>query len=42
MWRDLLEMLAEPHPPERLATVVREFVVDTVEHETASGVPRDG
>jgi hypothetical protein len=41
VWRDLLEILAEPHPPVRLAAVVREFVVDA-EHATGSGVASDG
>jgi hypothetical protein len=42
MWRDLLEILAAPHPPVRAGTAVREFVVDIAEHETGSGVPSDG
>jgi len=42
MWRDLLEIFAEPHPPVRAGTVVRAFVVKTAEHETGSGVPSDG
>jgi hypothetical protein len=42
MWGELFEILAEPHPPVSVATVVREPVVDTPEHETGSGVPSDG
>jgi hypothetical protein len=42
MWRDLLEILEEPHPPVRAGTVVREFVVDIAEQGTGSGVPSDG
>ena len=42
MWRDLLEIFAEPHPPVRAATIVRAFVVKTAEHETWSGGPSDG
>jgi hypothetical protein len=42
MWRDLLEISAETYPPVRLATVVREVVVDPAQHETGSGVPSDG
>jgi hypothetical protein len=42
MWIDLSAVLAESHRPVRAATVVREFVVDTAERRTGSGVPSDG
>jgi hypothetical protein len=42
MWIDLSAVFAESRRPVRMATVVREFVVDTPEHETGSGVPSYG
>ena len=42
MWIDLSAVLAESHRPVSVATVVREFVVDTAKYETGSGAPSDG
>jgi hypothetical protein len=41
MWIDLSAVLAEAHRPVRVAAVVRQFVVDTPDPETAGGVPSD-
>jgi len=42
MWIDLSAELVQSHRPVSVATVLRDFNVDTAEHETGSGVPSDG
>ena len=42
MWIDLSAVWAESYRPARVATVVREFIVDTAADETGSQGPSDG
>jgi hypothetical protein len=42
MWIDLSAELVQSHRPVSVARVLRDFSVDTDEHETGSGVPSDG